>query len=185
MSPRHSLVLLVNHPVTRLLCNFVNYIIVWKLNCSNCLSSVTNVFFKWASSCDYGTYHIGNQRSLRRACTQYHQSLRCSHTWSMEADEGSDQKQTPSPTGWQCMHVWRMSVWRKRSAIISWDGSNGSHQANLVLITYASREGSGEPAHPGRLARTFAAHLYRQWVKRNLQTESQIPVPSEWLGMHS
>ena len=26
---------------------------------------------------------------------------------------------------------------------------------------------------------------YKQWVKRNLQTESQIPGPSEWLGMRS
>ena len=35
------------------------------------------------------------------------------------------------------------------------------------------------------LARTSAARLYKQWVKRNLQTESQIPGPSEWLGMRS
>ena len=35
------------------------------------------------------------------------------------------------------------------------------------------------------LARTFAARSYKQWVKRNLQTESQIPGPSEWLGMGS
>ena len=62
---------------------------------------------------------------------------------------------------------------------------NGPRQANLVLITYASSEGSGEPAHPRSLARTFAARSYKQWVKRNLQTESQIPGPSEWLGMRS
>ena len=35
------------------------------------------------------------------------------------------------------------------------------------------------------LVRTFAARSYQQWVKRNLQTESQIPCPSEWLGMRS
>ena len=35
------------------------------------------------------------------------------------------------------------------------------------------------------LARTSAARSYKQWVKRNLQTESQIPGPSEWLGMRS
>ena len=63
--------------------------------------------------------------------------------------------------------------------------SNGPRQANLVLIAYASSEGSGEPAHPRSLARTFAARSYKQWVKRNLQTESQIPGPSEWLGMRS
>ena len=61
----------------------------------------------------------------------------------------------------------------------------GPLQANLVLIAYASSEGSGEPAHPRSLARTIAARSYKQWVKRNLQTESQIPGPSEWLGMRS
>ena len=38
----------------------------------------------------------------------------------------------------------------------------GPRQANLVLITYASSEGSGEPAHPRSLARTSAARSYRQ-----------------------
>ena len=59
----------------------------------------------------------------------------------------------------------------------------GPRQANLVLIAYASSEGSGEPAHPRSLARTFAARSYKQWIKRNLQTESQIRGPSEWLDM--
>ena len=62
---------------------------------------------------------------------------------------------------------------------------NGPHQANLVLIAYASSEGSGEPAQPRSLARTFATRSYKQLVKRNIQTESQIPGPSEWLGMRS
>ena len=61
----------------------------------------------------------------------------------------------------------------------------GPRQANLVLIAYASSEGSGEPAHPRSLARTSAARSDKQWVKRNLQTESQIPGPSEWLDMRS
>ena len=60
---------------------------------------------------------------------------------------------------------------------------NGPGQANLVLIAYASSEDSGEPAHPCSLARTSAARSYKQWVKWNLQTESQIPGSSEWLGM--
>ena len=38
----------------------------------------------------------------------------------------------------------------------------GPHQANLVLIAYASSEGSGEPAHPRSLARTSAARSYKQ-----------------------
>ena len=53
--------------------------------------------------------------------------------------------------------------------------TNGPRQANLVLIAYASSEGSGEPAHPRSLARTSAARSYKRWV--NLQTESQIPGP--------
>ena len=63
--------------------------------------------------------------------------------------------------------------------------SFGPRQANLVLIAYASSEGSGDPAHPRSLARTFAARSDKQWIKRNLQTENQIPGPSEWLGMRS
>ena len=38
----------------------------------------------------------------------------------------------------------------------------GPRQANLVLIAYTSSEGSGEPAHPRSLARTFAARTYKQ-----------------------
>ena len=40
--------------------------------------------------------------------------------------------------------------------------SIGPRQANLVLIAYASSEGSGEPVHPGSLPRTSAARLYKQ-----------------------
>ena len=54
---------------------------------------------------------------------------------------------------------------------------------NLVLTVYVSSEGSGKPAHPRSLARTSAARSYKQWVKRNIQTESQIPGSSIWLGM--
>ena len=39
---------------------------------------------------------------------------------------------------------------------------NGLRQANLLLIAYASSEGSGEPAHPRSLARTSAARSYKQ-----------------------
>ena len=58
----------------------------------------------WACSWDYGTYHIGDQRRFRRACAsaQSRQSLCCSHTWSMEVDEGSDQKHLASLDGCAC-----------------------------------------------------------------------------------
>ena len=41
-------------------------------------------------SLDHGSYHIGDQRRLRRACAsaQSRLSHRCSHTLSMEVDEG-------------------------------------------------------------------------------------------------
>ena len=42
----------------------------------------------------------------------------------MEVDEGSDQIQTSSPIGWLSMRVWRISLGRTKSAIISWDGSD-------------------------------------------------------------
>ena len=50
--------------------------------------------------------------------------------------------------------------------ILNWSSGgyaliNGPRQANLVLIAYASSEGSGEPAHPRSLARTFAARSYK------------------------
>ena len=38
----------------------------------------------------------------------------------------------------------------------------GPCQANLVLIAYASSEGTGEPAHPRSLAKTSAACSYKQ-----------------------
>ena len=66
----------------------------FKLNRLKFNSVYTSLEFIWASSWDYGTYHIGDQWRLGRACAfaQSRQSLRCSHTWSMEVDEGSDQK---------------------------------------------------------------------------------------------
>ena len=55
---------------------------------------VLPLFEIWASSWDCGTYHIGDLRRLRRACApaQSRQSLRCLHIWSVEVNEGSDQK---------------------------------------------------------------------------------------------
>ena len=77
-------------------------------------------------SWDYGTHNIGDQRRLRQACAsgQSRQSIRHSHTWSMEVDEGSDQNQTSSPTGRLRMRVWRMSLRRTKNTIISGYGSS-------------------------------------------------------------
>ena len=37
----------------------------------------------------------------------------------------------------------------------------------LVLIAHSSNDGSGEPAHMRRLARTFAAHIRNAWIVQN------------------
>ena len=60
---------------------FVYVAVVSDQNCYVCLR-------------DYGTYHIDEHRRIRRCCptAQSRQSLRCSHTYSMEVYEESDQK---------------------------------------------------------------------------------------------
>ena len=92
--------------------------------------------------------------------------------------DGQDKNNRPSnPTGGDIIKV------TEREEGLYGPSYYGPRQANLVLIAYASSEGSGELAHPRSLARTSAARPYKQWVKRNRQTENQIPGPSEWLGM--
>ena len=51
--------------------------------------------------------------------------------------------------------------------------SYGPRQANLVLIAYASSEGSGEPSHP-----------HKQWAKRNLSDRKPDPRP-HWMAGHA
>ena len=75
------------------------------------------------------------------------------------------------------IHVSCMYQWHNRWQLVR------PRQANLVLIAYASSEGSGEPAHPRSPAWTSAARSYNQWVKRNLQTESQDHWPL-WMAWH-
>ena len=52
------------------------------------------------------------------------------------------------------------TTYRKQLFLLT--ASCGPRQANSVLIGYASSEGTGEPAHPRSLARTFAARSYKQ-----------------------
>ena len=89
----------------------------------------------WSSSWDYGSYRIGDQRRLRRACAsaQSCQSLRCSPTWSMEIDEGSDQNQTSSPTRWLRMRVWR-TIRKTKIAIVSWAGSYSNSRETMAVM---------------------------------------------------
>ena len=107
-------------PQNTTICAFKN---VYKFFCAFCVIKVKSVMFKIKLSQLMRSwyYHIGDQWRLGRACasTQSRQSLRCSHTWSMEVDESPTKKQTYSPTGWLRMHIWRMSLRRTKSAI-SW-----------------------------------------------------------------
>ena len=51
---------------------------------------------------------------------------------------------------------------KSRTGEIQFKEQLGRVKANLVLIAYASSEGSGEPAHPRSLVRTSAARSYKQ-----------------------
>ena len=121
----------------------------WSQNVSSFFSFVLlvgeNSFLKWASSGDYGTYHIGKQRrsgesahsrSLARAFSLFEVSGKPAHPRSLarafavrthevwKETKGPTKNQTSSPTGWLCMRDWGMSLRRMKSAIISWAGSN-------------------------------------------------------------
>ena len=92
--------------------------------------------------CASVTLKFGYEGVFKIPCTD--QSCRnsgqiCKNTWSFTGE--ATQVQTPLKL--QCQPV-------------------GPRQANLVLIAYASSEGSGDPAHPRSLARNFAARSYKQ-----------------------
>ena len=76
--------------ISQTVCVFVKHIPRAFIYCTKYLNQSLLCNTTW----DYDTYHIGDQRRLRQACAsaQSRQSLHCSHTWSMEVDEGSDQK---------------------------------------------------------------------------------------------
>ena len=61
---------------------------------------------------------------------------------------------------------------------------NGPRQANLVLIAYASSEGSGEPAHPRSLARTSAARSI-QAVNQEEPSDRKPDPWSLWMAGHA
>ena len=53
----------------------------------------------------------------------------------------------------------------------------GPRQENLVLIAYASSEGSGEPAHPCSLARTSAARSYKHESRGTFRQKARSLAP--------
>ena len=90
----------------------------------------------------------------------------CSHTWTMEVDEGKTKKQTSSPTVWLRMHIWKMNLRRTKSAKISWIGSNDiqftrieeSITVHLVLMCtwcFHYFQKTGSPSHNFFVEKTF------------------------------
>ena len=71
---------------------------------------------------------------------------------------GRTKNQTSSPTGWLRMHVWRMCLRRRKSAIISWDGSfvilgvsdifQPSHEIMVLFVFHKLILQMRMPSHP-------------------------------------
>ena len=60
----------------------------------------------WATSSEFGTYRLCEQRRFRRACAsaQSHQNLRCSLIQAVSQEEPSDRKPDPWPL-WMAGHA--------------------------------------------------------------------------------
>ena len=100
----------------------------------------TMIYHNWASSWDYGTYRIDDQRRLSRrpAKAQYATSdgsgetthprsitrayaVRTHEVW--KKTKGPTKNQISGPTRWLRMRVWKMSLRRTKSVLISLDDS--------------------------------------------------------------
>ena len=87
---------------------------------------------------------------------------------------------------------WEASLiltWSKtlRSQVFSWHGFfiktiAPAHEI-MVLITLATSDSSGEPAHLRSLARAFAVRTHEVWKKTKGQTKHQISSSTGWLRM--
>ena len=53
----------------------------------------------------------------------------------------------------------------------------------IVLITKATSEGSGEPAHSRSLARAFAVCAHQAWKQTKGPTKNLTSSPTGWLHM--
>ena len=81
-------------------------------------------------------------------------------------DEYTSSQGTKFPVKWAPPEVLSYTRFSSKSDVWAYGKLGiftfGPRQANLVVIVYASSEGSGEPAHLRSLARTFAARSYKQ-----------------------
>ena len=117
----------------------------------------------------------------------FHKTLKNSHTWK---NYGNSPKiwttwcyhiVMRSSCRWNCKQCW---PWSFRSSLI-WVYTVWTASSEFGTYHLCEQRRFRRTCASAHLARTSAARSYKQWVKRNLQTESQIPGPSEWLGMRS
>ena len=78
--------------------------------------------YNWASSWDYGTYHICDQQRLRPEPAHVRSLATAFAVRSHELRKWT-KGQTSSTTGWLHMRIWRMNLLRTKSAKISQVGS--------------------------------------------------------------
>ena len=111
---------------------------------------ITYKHCNWASSWDYGTYHIGDQRRLRRACAsaQSRQSLPCSHTWSMEVVEERSDRKSDILCHWIAAHArlkneftedekyYNLMTWLNYSLCVHKDIPQCPAKCKLLLLRY-------------------------------------------------
>ena len=104
---------------------------------------------KWASSWDYGTYHIGDQWRLRRACAtaQSHQSLCCSHM----VKSHSHSLFLGVVLLWSSPACKQGFVSEKK--YLSWN--NWAMSLENLFMPYANNKGADQPAHPRSLINVF------------------------------
>ena len=60
------------------------------------------------------------------------------------------------------LNLWKLSINKKLQLQNVYAINEPAHEI-MVLITWATSEGSGEPAHPRSLARAFGVHTHEVW----------------------
>ena len=115
---------------------------IWSANSIASIAQMAALIYKsyhnWASSWDYGTHHTGDQQRLRRACVDLRiRTVSPEPSLFAHMKYGSRRRVRPKirhhcPTGWLRMRVWKKSLRRTKSTIISWDGL--SHSKIEILV---------------------------------------------------
>ena len=90
------------------------------------------------SHCDYGTYHIGDQRKLRLAFAVWPEPSLFAHM--KYGSRRRARPKTSSPTGWLRMRIWRIILrWTKTTIIISWAGSILACDSAQLIVMFSEK----------------------------------------------